>query len=253
MSKDGGGGSPQVQTQAVDPAARQAYLDNLSLAKSTAGGLDVQKFADFTPDYMAAKNRLTNIGLSGFTPDNIQQWMNPYEDEVVNSALADIERQRQIQQVGNAGQATMAKSFGGSRQGIVEAGTNEAAMRVGASTASNLRNTGFQNAIANALTARSADLSGLGLAMTVEQQQQALAQQRLDAERNLPLQRLAIQQSAAGLQPANLGMTSTSSAPQTSSNWGAGALGGAGMASALGATNPWVLGGAAILGSGLLG
>jgi hypothetical protein len=51
-------------------------------------------------------------------------------------------------------------------------------------------------------------------------------------------------------QPANLGMTATT---PTTRNVGAGALGGAGMAYALGATNPYVLGGAALLGSGLLG
>ena len=51
-------------------------------------------------------------------------------------------------------------------------------------------------------------------------------------------------------QPANLGMTSTT---PTTKNVGAGALGGGALAMALGATNPLYIGGAALLGSGLLG
>jgi len=221
MSK---GGGSQTQTQSVDPQIKQAYLDNLELSKSTASGLGVKAFADPTATYNLASTQLSNIGLGGFTPDQVSQWMSPYQDEVVNSALADIERQRQIQQVGNAGQATMAKAFGGTRQGVVEAGTNEAAMRIGASTASNLRNTGYQNAVANAMGARTANLQGLGLVMTAEQQRQMLDQARLDAQRNLPLEQLALQQSALTAQPANLGMTSST---PTSRNAAAGALGGA--------------------------
>lgn len=254
MSKDGGGGgSPQVQTQSVDPQIKQAYLDNLSLAKSTAEGLGVQKFADFTPDYMAAQQRLTNLGMTGFTPDSINQFMNPYQQEVIDSAMGDIERQRQMQQVTDASSATRAGAFGGSRQAVQSALTNEAALRQGASTAAQMRAQGYGQAATLAQQAQQMGLQGAGTVMSAQQQQQALAQQRLDADRNLALQKLAIQQSAMSAQPANLGMTATSSAPQTSSNWGAGALGGAGMAAALGATNPWVIGGAAVLGSGLLG
>jgi hypothetical protein len=217
-------GGSQQQTQSVDPQIKQAYLDNLAASKATASGLDVKAFADPTATYNLASTQLSNIGLGGFNPSDVSQWMNPYQDEVINSALGDIERQRQIQQVGNAGQATMAKAFGGSRQGIVEAGTNEAALRTGASTAANLRNTGYQNAIANAMGARTANLQGLNLVMTAEQQRQALDQARLDAQRNLPLEQLAIQQAAMSAQPANLGMTST---VPTTRNAAAGALGGA--------------------------
>lgn len=231
MSK---GGGSQQQTQSVDPQIKQAYLDNLALARSTAGGLGVKQFADPTQTYNLASTQLSNIGLSGFTPDQVSQWMNPYQEDVVNAALGDIERQRQIQQVANAGQATMARAFGGSRQGVVEAGTNEAALRTGASTAANLRNQGYQNAVANAMAARNANLQGLGLVMTAEQQRQLLEQQRLDALRNLPLEQLAIQQSAMSAQPANLGMTSTT---PTTRNAAAGALGGAMAGYQLG--GPW--------------
>lgn len=243
MSK---GGSSQTQTQSADPQVKAAYLENLDLAKSTAGGLGVKAFADPTATYNLASTQLSNIGLGGFNPSDVSQWMNPYEDEVVNAALADIERQRQIQQVGNAGQATMAKSFGGSRQGVVEAGTNEAAMRLGSTTASNLRNTGYQNAVANAMNARTANLQGLGLVMTAEQQRQLLDQARLDAQRNLPLEQLAIQQAALSAQPANLGMTAST---PTTRNAAAGALGGAMAGFQMSGGNPYAAAAGGLLGA----
>jgi len=60
--------------------------------------------------------------------------------------------------------------------------------------------------------------------MNAQQQRQALAQARLDAARNLELERLGIRQSALGMQPANLGGTTTSPIYR---NTGASALGGA--------------------------
>jgi len=224
MSK--GGDEQQTQTQQIDPAARQAYLDNLELAKSTAGNLGVQKFADFTPEYQAAQQRLTNLGMAGFTPESISKFTNPYQQEVIDTALGDIERQRQMQQVTDASSATRAGAFGGSRQAVQSALTNEAALRQGATTSAQLRSQGYGQAATLAQQAQQMGMQGAGAIMTAQQQAQALAQQRLDAERNLALQKLAIQQSAVGVQPANLGMTS--STPMTGGTNATGAaLGGA--------------------------
>jgi hypothetical protein len=243
-------GGSQTQTQQTDPQIKQAYLDNLALAKSTAGGLGVKQFAGFTPEYQAAQDRLTNLGMTGFTPESISQFMNPYQEEVIGAAMSDIERQRQMQQVADQAAATRAGAFGGSRQAVVSSLTNEAALRNAANTAAQMRAQGYGQAAQLAQQAQTMGLQGVGAVMTAQQAQQALEQARLDAARNLPLEQLSIQQAAMSAQPANLGMTTTT---PTTKNVGAGALGGAGMAYALGATNPWVLGGAALLGSGLLG
>lgn len=243
-------GGSQQQTQSVDPQIKAEYLSNLEAAKQTAGGLGVKQFADFTPQYQAAQERLTNLGMAGFTPESISQFMNPYQEEVIGSAMSDIERQRQMQQVSDAAAATRAGAFGGSRQAVQSALTNEAALRQGGSIAAQLRSQGYGQAAQLAQQAQQMGLQGVGAVMSAQQQQQMLEQQRLDAMRNLPLEQLALRQAALSAQPANLGMTGT---VPTTRNVGAGALGGAGMAYALGATNPYVLGGAALLGSGLLG
>lgn len=243
MSK---GGSSQTQTQSIDPQAKQAYLDNLEAAKKTASGLGVQQFAGFTPEYQAAQQQLTNLGMAGFTPESISKFMNPYQEEVIGSAMNDIERQRQMQQVTDAASATRAGAFGGSRQAVQSALTNEAALRQGASTAAQMRAQGYGQAAQLAQQAQTMGLQGVGAIMSAQQQQQALEQARLDAARNLPLQQLAIQQAAMSAQPANLGMTSTT---PTTRNAAAGALGGAMAGYQLG--GPW---GAAVGGTlGLLG
>ncbi len=81
---------------------------------------------------------------AGYTPQQIQamtgaQYMsayqNPYEQQVVQGTLADIERQRQISQQAQQARATGARAFGGSRQAVAEAIANEDYMRQAANTA----------------------------------------------------------------------------------------------------------------------
>ena len=67
-------------------------------------------------------------------------------------------------------------------------------------------------------------IAGANAVMTAEAQRQALEQAKLDAARNLSLERLGISQSALGIQPANLGGTTTTPIYK---NQSASALGGA--------------------------
>ena len=76
----------------------------------------------------------------------LQQYTNPYESQVVNQSLADLERSRLMAQNVGGAQASAANAFGGSRQGIAEAETNRAFADQAARTASGLRQTGYQNA-----------------------------------------------------------------------------------------------------------
>lgn len=260
MSKGGGGGGDdgtKTVQQLMDPAARQAYLENLDYAKKTAEGLKQREYAGFTPTYSQAEQNLTNLGLAGFSPEDIQQYMNPYEDSAIASAMGDVERQRQMQQVSNASQATQAKAFGGSRQGVVESLTNEAALRQGGNIAAQMRAQGYSNAAQQAMSARQANLSGYGTVMGVAQQRQAMEQEQLDAARNLELERLGIRQAAMSAQPANLGMTQTSTGTGGSRGSALGGALGGGMIGYAMSSNPATAGyyaaGGALLGSGLLG
>ena len=76
----------------------------------------------------------------------LQQYTNPYESQVVQQSLDDLERSRLMAQNVGGAQASAANAFGGSRQGIAEAETNRAFADQAARTASGLRQTGYQNA-----------------------------------------------------------------------------------------------------------
>jgi hypothetical protein len=200
--------------------------------------------------------------LAGYSPTMIRpdaaltrQYFNPFENQVVGTSLADMEqaRQRAVQQTGQ--QAMSAKSFGGSRHGVAEALTSGEYGKQAGSMVANLRNQGYQQALGLAqqqqLQNQAAGLQGaqfrLGAAKQLGQMGQAqtgadymaaqtamglggarqqLAQQQMNASRNLGLERLGIMQSALGLQMPNMGGMSTTSTPNYS-NPGAGVLGGA--------------------------
>jgi len=144
---------------------------------------------------------------------NLQQYTNPYETQVVNQSLADLERSRLMAQNVGGAQASAANAFGGDRQGIAEAETNRAFADQAARTASGLRQTGYQNAQTMARDAQvrnqSAGLSGstqrlnaanqlgslsnlgFGMGQTIQNRmdqqgamQQALQQQLINAGKN---------------------------------------------------------------------
>jgi hypothetical protein len=191
-----GGNKPTETTSssAIDPQMKAAYLRNLEEARGVAAGLGPRQFAEF-PEYS------TNM---------VQKYMNPYQQEVIDASMADLNRQRQMQQIKDLNTATAAKAFGGSRQGVAQALTNEAYDRTAASTLANLRSQGFSQSQA--------------LALQQEQQRQAYEQQKLDAARNLGLERLNISSSALGVPLAKIGGTQTNPIYR---NQTASALGGA--------------------------
>jgi hypothetical protein len=84
------------------------------------------------------------------SPEAIAGYMNPYENEVVKTSLADLERQRQIEQTYNAAQATRARAFGGTGAAILAAQTNDSYARNAAQSAANLRSQGYNTALAAA-------------------------------------------------------------------------------------------------------
>jgi hypothetical protein len=289
MSK---GGSTTSSTS-IDPQVKEAYLTNFQQAQGVAGALPVQQFAGFNPMYQAGEEALVNTALAGpgitgtdlaaqmaayggvyqpgmqtavqsnlgmTGPGSIGSYMNPYTEQVRANALGDLESARRaaIQQTGE--RATQARAFGGSRQGVAEALTNQGF----AKQAANLGTTLNESAFNQAVQMQSADLARQQQAAAANQQaglqgaqlrlsgasqlgslaaqqqalrlggaqavmgaggaRQALDQQQMDAIRNIGLQRLGIVQSSLGAQPANLGQVATTPYSQ---NVGAGALGGA--------------------------
>ena len=221
MSK---GGGETTTTTSIDPQLKAAYMRNLSQAQSVAGALPVRQFAGFNPLYQAGEEMVTNEALTPFTGQSIQQFMNPYETDVIQRALGDVGGALQTQQLRDRQAATAAKAFGGSRQGVAESLTNAAAIKQAADTAAQMRAAGYGQAANLAQYARGANISGGQAVMGLGGARQQLEQAQLDALRNIGVEKLGIASGALGINLPNLGMTSTQPYYQ---NRTAGALGGA--------------------------
>jgi len=244
MSKDSGGS--QTATTSIDPQIKEQYLKNLEQAKSVASGLGVQQFAGFNPLYQQGEEQLVNLGLKPFTGADIQEFMNPYEQQVIQGTLGDIEEARQMAALQTANQASAAKAFGGSRYGVQQSLTDQAALQQAAKTAAQMRQAGYATATQTAMNARNLGMQGAQTVLGLGGARQQLEQARLDAARNIGLQRLGVVQSALTGQPANTGGTTTQ---PTYRNQAAGALGGAAAGYQLGGP----VGAAIGAGIGLLG
>ena len=133
-------------------------------------------------------------------PD-IAAFQNPYNQQVIDTSMADMERQRLMQQNQLGAQATAARAFGGSRQGIAEAETNRAFAQQGGQLAAQLRQQGFNTALGAAQGQQGQQLAaagqlgnlaqqGFNMGQSVNQQQfqqgaiqQALNQALIDASK----------------------------------------------------------------------
>jgi len=147
----------QINTAAYDPqvAAQTALQTN---AQTAAGGLG---------------------SLVG--PDAYQQFMSPYQQQVMDTTLSEFDRQQTIGQQGLRDQAIQAGAYGGGREGVMQAqymnqgATNRAALQA------QLLNQGFmqaQQAAGTDLAAR----QGLGTYQSqLGQAQQGFEQAKLDA------------------------------------------------------------------------
>lgn len=83
-----------------------------------AGGSNPQQVQQMqSPNVYNQAAGAYNTALQG---PNIGQFINPYTSEVIDRTGADLMRQAQMQQNQLGAQATQARAFGGSRQGVAE-------------------------------------------------------------------------------------------------------------------------------------
>jgi hypothetical protein len=151
---------------------------------STFTGIDTSKFAPQVADQVklqtdaaaAAADLGTLVG-----PDAYKQFMSPYQQEVIDTTLAEFDRQQAIADTALRDRAIQAGAFGGGREGVLAAEAARGAQMNRANLQANLLAQGFQQAQA----AAAADLAarqGLGTYQSqLGQQQQAVEQAKLDA------------------------------------------------------------------------
>ena len=139
--------SPQVAgqnvltQQAQQQAAAQAGLGSLTFNATTGAVTGIGQgtgIAGYQPflDQAAA--------YSG--PTAYQQFMSPYQQDVIDTTLSEFDRQRQIQQQQIGSQAVQQGAFGGAREGIQQAEFSSQSLQDRSALEAQLRQQGFQQA-----------------------------------------------------------------------------------------------------------
>jgi hypothetical protein len=197
-------GETQAGFEARQDAARAFTTRQQSLAglapqvagqdalQKQAQTLATQGVGSFQP-FLQSAQTLTGAG-AGTGAGSISQFMSPYQSQVIDTTLAEFDRQKQIQEQRIRDQAVASGAFGGGREGVqlAEFGTGAARDRAalqagllqqGFGQAQAARQQQFQNqmGLASALPSLQAgDISTLGSLGALNQAQ---AQAGLDAQR----------------------------------------------------------------------
>ena len=106
------------------PAAQVAQF---TAPQQTAANLATAGVGSYQPFLQSAANTqvmAANTALGGtqmFNPSTTSQFMNPYQQQVTQQALAEMDRQAAIAQNQASAQAVARGAFGGDRSGVVEA------------------------------------------------------------------------------------------------------------------------------------
>lgn len=192
-----------------------------------------------------ARQGTPTVQAASLLDTDIARYQDPYTEQVLEPALADIQRRQDIAQQQAQSRAIKAGAFGGSRSALIESEATRPFAEEAAQTIAGLRSAGFGQALSMAeadaarrqqaalgqadleLRARQqqAGLLGgelgeqyrtLGLLSGIGGQQQALEQARLQAQRgeferelDFPLRQLGILQAASGqISPSVIGRDS---------------------------------------------
>lgn len=207
MAQAGGAGGGQQQPPNV---FNQASSSLQGATKGTVQGIMYQpQMVDATGLGMGAAPQINTAGIpqagtsmvsaGQLASTNLSPYMNPYENQVVNQSLQDIDRARMMQANQLDAQATSAGAFGGSRQALMQSELGRNAMDQAARTASGLRQAGFQNAQQMGL----ADINN-SMQAQLANQQAGLSSSQFNAGQNMQA-RLANQQAMMNTGQFNAG------------------------------------------------
>lgn len=147
----------------------------------TFGGAQVQQVAG---PLAAQIGDVQAPQFRGLLDVDIGAYQSPYQQQVIDLALQDIQRQSDIAQQQAQSQAIRAGAFGGSRSALLESEATRPFAEQAARTAAQLRQSGFQQA-QQAAQADLARQQQLGLFGAEQAQQRALQQAQLAQQAGL--------------------------------------------------------------------
>ena len=137
-----------TEAAGVATGAPGAFFNPANAAQIAASqglqGLSQNQLQQFFQQAGGAAQNLGFAGQQGL--GGIEQFFNPFQDQVIAGVQSDFDRQRQLVDQGAQQQATQAGAFGGSREAILRAQGLEGVNRAESSALSGIRAGGFQNA-----------------------------------------------------------------------------------------------------------
>jgi hypothetical protein len=198
-------GLPDVQVAGMDPLRDRA----ISLGESLVGSF--RPFTEGARDQVLAGQQALTSGLQFLQPSAISEFQNPFQQQVIDSAMRQLDRQADMARQGDAARAIRSGAFGGSREGVQRAERDRNLQQVKADTLSRLLSSGFGQALKAAQDAGRLS-GGLGQAFgtlagttsDVGRLQQALGQADISQLSQLGAMRQQQQQTQLDAQRQNL-------------------------------------------------
>lgn len=131
--------------------AYQPYLaagtQSLNAGAATMGeAADVLRGADTRNQYLAAQAAM-NQAAQRWNPNAMQQYMDPYQQGVINNTMFELNRQGQIARQGLASQAAATGALGGSRNAVMRAELERNLQQQRAKTLNDLYSQGYGQAL----------------------------------------------------------------------------------------------------------
>ena len=171
-----------------------------------------------TMNHFQGAAQATMAAGQAFANPNVNQFMNPYQQQVVDATIRDVGNAAQIGLNNIGAQAQRSGAYGGSRQGVMEAEALKGFNQQALDQVSRLNQQGFNNAMNNAFRSASG-LQGIGsqafnMGQAINQQQmrqgamqQQLMQNLINAGKNQYNQFASAPTNKLGLPLAALGAT----------------------------------------------
>ena len=157
------------QTQAGDIYGRLGSFDPTDMQAAQIGPAQTMQGVGA----VQAAQAPDQIQVGQLSSTNLNPYMSPYQQQVIEAGQADIERQRQLASENLAAQAQRAGAFGGSRQAVQEGVLAGEALRQSGALSAQQR----QRAFETALQSGQFDIGQTQAARTMASQQQFQASQ----------------------------------------------------------------------------
>ena len=173
------------QANSVSQTPFQSYNGQLVAPFNSTQNQAVNTIGATQGQYQPALNAAQGmtLGAAGaFNPQNIQNFYSPFQNDVVNSTMANMNNMNAQQQQQVTRNAIAQGAMGGDRVGVAHANLAGQQALANGQTIAGLQNSGYQNALNELNTQQQAGFQGAGQLANLAGQSQGLALQGAGAQ-----------------------------------------------------------------------